>query len=70
LLDESRVGGVAVEVGREIRDRALAGEVLVSHTVKDLVAGSGLDFNQRGAEVFDQIPGEWQLYKVERNARV
>ncbi len=69
LLDESRVGGVAVEVGREIRDRALAGEVLVSHTVKDLVAGSGLDFNQRGAEIFDQIPGEWQLYKVERCAR-
>jgi DNA-binding winged helix-turn-helix (wHTH) protein/pimeloyl-ACP methyl ester carboxylesterase len=69
LLDESRVGGVAVEVGREIRDRALAGEVLVSHTVKDLVAGSGLDFNQRGAEVFDKIPGEWQLYKVERCAR-
>ncbi|HEY0377383.1 MAG TPA: alpha/beta fold hydrolase [Pyrinomonadaceae bacterium] len=69
LLDESRVGGVAVEVGREIRDRALAGEVLVSHTVKDLVAGSGLDFDPRGGEVFDKIPGEWQLYKVERGAR-
>ena len=70
LLEESRVGGVAVEVGREIRDRAGAGEVLVSHTVKDLVAGSGLEFDRRGAEVFDQIPGEWQLYKVERCARV
>ena len=70
LLDESRVGGVAVEVGREIRDRAGAGEVLVSQTVKDLVAGSGLEFDRRGAEVFDQIPGEWQLYKVERCARV
>ncbi|HYG80125.1 MAG TPA: alpha/beta fold hydrolase [Pyrinomonadaceae bacterium] len=70
LLDESRVGGVAVEVGREIRDRARAGEVLVSQTVKDLVAGSGLDFNPRGGEVFDKIPGEWQLYKVERGARV
>ncbi len=70
LLDGSRVGGVAVEVGREIRDRADAGEVLVSHTVKDLVAGSGLEFDRRGAEVFDEIPGEWQLYKVERCARV
>jgi pimeloyl-ACP methyl ester carboxylesterase len=70
LLDESRVGGVAVEVGREIRDRAGAGEVLVSHTVKDLVAGSGLEFDRRGAEVFDKIPGEWQLYKVEPHARV
>ncbi len=70
LLDESRVGGVAVEVGREIRDRAGAGEVLVSHTVKDLVAGSGLEFDRRGAEVFDQIPGEWQLYRVEPYARV
>jgi DNA-binding winged helix-turn-helix (wHTH) protein/pimeloyl-ACP methyl ester carboxylesterase len=69
LLDGSRVGGVAVEVGREIRDRAGAGEVLVSHTVKDLVAGSGLEFDRRGAEVFDEIPGEWQLYRVERCSR-
>jgi class 3 adenylate cyclase len=66
LLDGNGVGGVAVEIGREIRDRARAGEVLVSHTVKDLVAGSGLSFKECGTAVFEKIPGEWQLYKVER----
>jgi DNA-binding winged helix-turn-helix (wHTH) protein/pimeloyl-ACP methyl ester carboxylesterase/class 3 adenylate cyclase len=66
LLDERRVSGLAVEIGREIRDRAGAGEVLVSHTVKDLVAGSGLRFEERGAETFDEIPGEWRLFRVER----
>jgi class 3 adenylate cyclase len=66
LLDEQRVSGLAVEIGREIRDRAGAGEVLVSHTVKDLVAGSGLRFEERGAETFAEIPGEWRLFRVER----
>jgi DNA-binding winged helix-turn-helix (wHTH) protein/pimeloyl-ACP methyl ester carboxylesterase len=70
LLDETRVGGLAVQIGREIRNRAGAGEVLVSHTVKDLVAGSGLHFGECGTQVFEKIPGEWQLYKVERAASV
>ena len=70
LLDGTHVGGVAVEIGKEIRNRAGAGEVLVSHTVKDLVAGSGLQFGEYGTTVFDKIPGAWQLYKVERSASV
>jgi DNA-binding winged helix-turn-helix (wHTH) protein/pimeloyl-ACP methyl ester carboxylesterase/class 3 adenylate cyclase len=70
LLDGTRVGGMAVEIGRQIRDHAKAGEVLVSHTVKDLVAGSGLQFGECGTEVFEKIPGAWQLYKVERAASV
>jgi class 3 adenylate cyclase len=45
---------------------ALPGEVLVSSTVKDLVAGSGLAFQDRGAHTLKGIPGEWQLYAVER----
>jgi DNA-binding winged helix-turn-helix (wHTH) protein/pimeloyl-ACP methyl ester carboxylesterase/class 3 adenylate cyclase len=65
LLEGDRVGGLAVELGREIRGRAGPGEVLVSHTVKDLVAGSGLRFEERGAETFAAAPGRWRLYKVE-----
>ncbi len=64
LLEGGGVGGVAVEVGRGISERAAAGEVLVSQTVRDLVAGSGLAFEERGAETFDAAPGVWRLYKV------
>ena len=64
LLEGVGVGGVAVEVGRGVSERAGPGEVLVSHTVRDLVAGSGLAFEERGAETFDAAPGVWRLYKV------
>ncbi|HEX8853741.1 MAG TPA: alpha/beta fold hydrolase, partial [Pyrinomonadaceae bacterium] len=64
LLEGGRVGGVAVEIGREISQRAAPGEVLVSQTVRDLVAGSGLSFEERGAETFAAAHGLWQLYKV------
>jgi pimeloyl-ACP methyl ester carboxylesterase/DNA-binding winged helix-turn-helix (wHTH) protein/class 3 adenylate cyclase len=62
LLAGNEVGGVAVDVGRWVWERARAGEVLVSHTVKDLVAGSGLHFEERGAEVYDRFGGRWQLF--------
>jgi hypothetical protein len=42
--------------------------VLVSHTVKDLVAGSGITFEERGAHSFDGLPGDWRLFRVERGA--
>jgi len=64
LLEGNGVGGVAVEVGRAVRERAGPGEVLVSHTVRDLVAGSGLSFEERGEVTFDAAPGVWRLYKV------
>ena len=64
LLEGNGVGGVAVEVGRWIRERAGPGEVLVSHTVRDLVAGSGLSFEERGEATFDSAPSAWRLYKV------
>jgi class 3 adenylate cyclase len=41
-----------------------AGEVLVSQTVKDLVAGSGIEFEDRGTRELKGIPGEWRLYAV------
>jgi DNA-binding winged helix-turn-helix (wHTH) protein/pimeloyl-ACP methyl ester carboxylesterase/class 3 adenylate cyclase len=68
LLEGGRVGGLAVEIGRAVRGRAGAGEVLVSHTVKDLVAGSGIAFEERGAHAFPGLPGEWRLFRVERGA--
>jgi pimeloyl-ACP methyl ester carboxylesterase/DNA-binding winged helix-turn-helix (wHTH) protein len=64
LLEGGRVGGVAVEVGRGVSGLAGEGEVLVSHTVRDLVAGSGLSFEERGEATFDASPGVWRLYKV------
>lgn len=62
---DSRVGGVAVELSKRVASEAEAGEVLVSRTVKDLVAGSGLRFNERGMYSFDNDLGEWRLFTVE-----
>jgi class 3 adenylate cyclase len=60
------VGGIAVHVGARVAGLARANEVLVSSTVKDLVAGSGLRFGDRGSQVLRGIPGEWRIYAVER----
>ena len=59
-----KVGGIAVNIGARIAARAEAGELLVSSTVKDLVAGSGIEFADRGAEELKGVPGSWQLYSV------
>ena len=58
------VGGMAVNIGARVSARAAAGEVLVSGTVKDLVVGSGIDFEDRGAHPLKGVPGEWRLYAV------
>ena len=60
------IGGLAVHIGARVMALAGPGEVLVSSTVKDLVAGSGIQFSKRGAHVLKGVPGEWQLYGVER----
>jgi class 3 adenylate cyclase len=65
-LVESKVGGIAVHIGARVAKAAQPGEVLVSSTVKDLVAGSGLEFRERGAAKLKGVPGEWRLYAVER----
>jgi class 3 adenylate cyclase len=58
------VGGIAVHIGARVAAVAGAGEVLVSRTVKDLVAGSGIVFADRGTHTLKGVPDEWQLYAV------
>jgi class 3 adenylate cyclase len=65
LMDE-KVGGIAVHIGARVAAQAQPREVLVSSTVKDLVAGSGLAFADRGAHDLKGIPGEWRLFAVEQ----
>ena len=57
-----KVGGVAVHIGARVVALAAAGEVLVSSTVKDLVAGSGLQFLDRGPRAFKGVEGEWRVF--------
>ena len=63
LLDGD-VGGFAVNLAARVMEHAETGEVLVSRTVVDLVAGSGLDFENRGMHSLKGVPGTWQLYAV------
>jgi pimeloyl-ACP methyl ester carboxylesterase len=67
LVDE-KVAGIAVHTGARVASQAQPDEVLVSQTVKDLVAGSGLRFEDRGVHELKGIPGEWRLFAVERSA--
>jgi class 3 adenylate cyclase/pimeloyl-ACP methyl ester carboxylesterase len=61
-----KMAGIAVSIGARIAAAAEPGEVLVSSTVKDLVAGSGLAFEDRGDHELKGVPGEWRLYAVDR----
>jgi class 3 adenylate cyclase len=63
LLD-GKATGIAVSLGARVAGLAEPGEVLVSSTVKDLVAGSGISFDDRGTTELKGIPGEWRLYAV------
>jgi class 3 adenylate cyclase len=62
--DGEKLSGLAVHIGARIAALAGGGEVLVSRTVKDLVAGSGIDFEERGRRELKGVPGEWELYAV------
>jgi class 3 adenylate cyclase len=64
-LVDGKVGGIAVHIGARVAAEARPGEVLVSSTVKDLVAGSGIRFAERGSTVLKGVPGEWRLFAVE-----
>jgi class 3 adenylate cyclase len=59
---DGKMSGIAVHTGARVAAHAAPGEVLVSSTVKDLVAGSGLEFEDRGVHELKGIPGEWRLY--------
>ena len=58
------VGGIAVHIGPRVAGAADAGEVLVSRTVCDLVAGSGIEFEDRGEHELKGVPGTWRLFAV------
>jgi class 3 adenylate cyclase len=61
---DGKLGGIAVPTGSRIAAMANPGEVLVSQTVRDLVAGSEMEFGDRGVHELKGVPGEWRLYAV------
>jgi class 3 adenylate cyclase len=63
-LQDGKVMGIAVNIGARVAAAGAPGEVLVSGTVKDLVAGSGPEFEDRGTHELKGVPGEWRLYAV------
>jgi class 3 adenylate cyclase/esterase/lipase len=63
-LAGSKVRGIAVHTGARIVAAAGAQEILVSGTVRDLVAGSGIAFDDRGSHVLKGVPGDWRLFAV------
>jgi class 3 adenylate cyclase len=61
-----KLSGLAVHIGARVAANASPGEVLVSSTVKDLVAGSGLRFADRGMRILKGVPGEWRIFALDR----
>jgi class 3 adenylate cyclase len=61
---DGKVGGIAVHIGARVAALAAASEVLVSQTVKDLVAGSGVVFEDAGDQELKGVPDRWHLYRV------
>jgi pimeloyl-ACP methyl ester carboxylesterase/DNA-binding winged helix-turn-helix (wHTH) protein len=59
-----KYSGFAVDLAQRVANESLPGEILVSRTVKDLVAGSGIEFAERGMKSFSELPGEWRLFTV------
>ena len=58
------IGGIAVHIGARVSALAGPNDVLVSSTLRDLVIGSGLEFEDRGAHTLKGVPGEWRLFAV------
>jgi class 3 adenylate cyclase len=65
LADDGDVNGIAVHIAARIAALASPGEVLVSNTVKDLVAGPGITFEDRGIHALKGVPDDWKLYAVD-----
>jgi class 3 adenylate cyclase len=61
-----QVGGIAVHIGARVAALADTDQVLVSGTVKDLVAGSGIEFEDRGSHTLKGVPGQWRVFAVRR----
>jgi class 3 adenylate cyclase len=58
------IGGIAVHIGARVSALAAPNDVLVSSTLRDLVIGSGLQFEERGTYDLKGVPGEWRLFAV------
>jgi class 3 adenylate cyclase len=65
-VSDGKMTGIAVSIGARISSLAAPGEVLVSSTVRDLAAGSGLQFDDRGDHQLKGIPQSWRLFAVDR----
>jgi class 3 adenylate cyclase len=65
-LIDNDIGGIGVHIAARVIGAAGPGEVLVSSTVKDLAAGSAIEFSDRGAHVLRGVPDEWRLFAVTR----
>jgi class 3 adenylate cyclase len=61
---DDKYGGLTVSIGARVASNAAPSEVLVSRTVKDLVAGAGLEFEDRGEHELKGVPDAWRLYRV------
>ena len=67
-LADDDITGIAVNIGARVGASAEPGQVLVSQTVKDLVAGSGVHFEDRGEHDLKGVPGPWRLWSVAATA--
>jgi len=61
---DGKIGGLAVSIGARVTSLAGGSEILLSQTVKDLVAGSGLEFAERGEHELKGVPRTWKVYAV------
>jgi class 3 adenylate cyclase len=61
--------GVAVHIAARVSALARPGEILVSRTVKDLAAGSGISFGERGGHALNGVQGEWKLFQASLHGR-
>ncbi len=63
------LGGLAVHIAARVDAHAAPGEILVSSVVKDLVIGSGIEFDERGSHDLKGVPGSWSLFAVRQRRR-
>lgn len=63
-IHDGKLAGIAVSIGARVAGEAGAGQVVVSGTVRDLVAGYGIEFDDLGATALKGVPGNWRLFAV------
>jgi class 3 adenylate cyclase len=67
-MHDDKPAGIAINIGARVAAAARPGEILVTGTVRDLVAGAGLDFEGRGEHELKGVPGTWKLYALSADA--